>query len=75
MQNHQYQQLFCIPESKLEYILVAHALSRCDTTSGFFGIGKCKLFKSRILEDNLQLACMFLNTDSSPAASKQVRPS
>ena len=57
----------CIPESKLEYILVAHALSGCDTTSGFFGIGKCKLFKSSILEDNPQLACTLLNTDSSPA--------
>ena len=57
----------CIPESKLEHILVAHALSGCDTTSGFFGIGKCKLLKSSILEDKPQLACTLLNTDSSPA--------
>ena len=41
-----------IPEAKKKNILLSHAMSGCDTTSGSFGIGKTKLFKSPILKQS-----------------------
>ena len=34
-----------IPDAKKNNILLSHAMSGCDTTSGLFGIGKTKLMK------------------------------
>ena len=56
--------LECIPEQKLENILLSHTMSGCDTTSGLFGIGKTKLFKSSILEDDHQMASIFYEKES-----------
>ena len=42
--------ILVIPEAKKKNILLYHAMSRCDTTSSFFGIGKTTLFKSAMLE-------------------------
>ena len=40
-----------MPGTKLENLLLCHTMSGCDTTSGFFGIGKCKLLKQGILDE------------------------
>ena len=39
-----------LPETTVNSLLLCHAMSGCDTTSGFFGFGKTRLFKSKILE-------------------------
>ena len=57
----------CTPESKLKDILLIHAMWGCDTTSGLFSIGKTKLFKSTILEDDPALTSVFYKSDSSQA--------
>ena len=38
-------------------------MSRCDTTSSFFGLGKSKLFKSFELEQNPNDAFLFTDND------------
>ena len=39
-----------LPETSVNSLLLYHAMSGCDTTSGFIGFGKTRLFKSKILE-------------------------
>ena len=42
-----------------ESLLLYHALTGCDTTSGLFGFGKVRLFKSKLLEKLPSLAGEF----------------
>ena len=53
-----------MPVSKKDNILLSHAMTGCDTTSGFFRIGKTKLTKSKILENNPAYNSVFLEDGS-----------
>ena len=52
-----------ISEAKRKTILLFRAMSGCDTTSIFFGIGKTKLFKSPILKQSPNDAFLFTDND------------
>ena len=56
-----------IPDAKIRSLVLCHALTGYDTTSGIHNIGKTKLFKSQILETEADAVKAFYEATSSPA--------
>ena len=59
-----------IPEAKIKSLLLCHALTGCDTTSGIHNVGKSKLFKNEILETESDAVEIFYEAGSSSADIK-----
>ena len=46
-----------LPETTANSLLLCHAMSGCVTTSGFFGFGKTRLFKSKMPTSTAEFYC------------------
>ena len=54
----------CIPEESKSTLILNHAMSGCDTTSSFFGQGKTKLLKKKVLEESPDVCKVFYSSSS-----------